>query len=119
MYKTRKILVMMVMLSYALGLFDLKAEMPPFRSIPGKGAESKTLLIYSKQGAPYSLLKSLESLACQLRRVKTELYTVSILEATSSMIEESDYIVVFIPNSNPILSEELLTALAKTSHPVL
>src|SRR5262249_40417126 len=45
----------------------------PFRPAPGKGRDTKTLLLYTETRSAYSLVDSLEVLKLQLGRVATSL----------------------------------------------
>src|SRR3989338_6761183 len=78
------------------------------RPVPGRGADSQTLLVYSRTVTPYSLSDNIEVLSCQLRRVMTRLTSISSDEVTDEMIAKADYLVIFCPQPNPRLPDHVV-----------
>src|SRR6059036_3400468 len=52
------------------------------RPASGKGADAKTLLVYTDTRAQYSMSEGIEVLRLQLRRVATQLESVAVSNAT-------------------------------------
>ncbi len=106
-----------------LALFSLQCMAGPQsvfnRPLSAKGADAKTLVVYTETRAPYSLADELAALKLQLRRVDSRLEAVSAQEADANKLAAADYIVVFCPQPFPVLPASLLEAIAHSLHPVL
>ena len=89
------------------------------RPLSAKGADAKTLVVYTETRAPYSLADELAALKLQLRRVDSRLEAVSAQQVDTNTLAAADYIVVFCPQPFPALHASLLEAIARSSHPVL
>src|SRR5438094_1965835 len=72
---------------------SVEAAPIPFRPAPGKGAATKTLLLYTDTHSPYSLLDSLEVLKLQLGRVATTLEPLPLSQFDSNKIDDADYLI--------------------------
>src|SRR5258705_5010926 len=92
---------------------------PLGRPTSAKGGASKTLLVYSDTRAPYSLSEGLEVLRLQLCRVATQVESVAISNATTAQIAAADYVVVFCPQSRPVLPTNFLHSLTNLERPLL
>src|ERR1041385_6402711 len=88
-------------------------------ALSAKGAEAKTLVIYTSTHAPYSLANDLVALKVQIRRVATQVEEVDAAHAEPVRIAAADYVVVFCPQPFPTLPKPLLQAIAQSQHPVL
>jgi uncharacterized protein YdaL len=89
------------------------------RPLSGKGAEAKTLLLYSATRTAYSMGDALELMKLHLNRVATRLETVSISDVNADKISGADYLVVFCPEPLPKLGTNFLKAVAVRKTPVL
>jgi uncharacterized protein YdaL len=89
------------------------------RPATAKGADAKTLVIYSETRSPYSLANELTALKLQLRRVASQLDTVLAAKVDTNQLAAADYVVVFCPQPFPNFAPEILEALAHSVRPVL
>lgn len=89
------------------------------RPLSARGADAKTLLIYSDTRAQFSMSEGLEVLRLQLRRVATQIESLSVSNATPEKIAAADYVVIFCPQSRPALPTNFLHSLTNLSQPVL
>lgn len=105
-------------LSLFLGVAAMAAD-PVARPASGKGADARTLLIYSDTRAQFSMSEGLEVLRLQLRRVATQLESVSVSNALPEKITNADYVVVFCPQSRPALPTNFLHSLTNLQRPLL
>jgi uncharacterized protein YdaL len=92
---------------------------PLTRPLSAKGAAARTLLMYSDTRAPYSLSEGLEVLRLQLSRVATQVEGVAITNVTPEQISAADYLVVFCPQSRPLLPTNVLHSLTNLERPLL
>ncbi len=105
----------------ALALF-LVAEgfaAPPLRPLSGKGAGATTLVVYADTRTAFSLGDLLGLFKMQLQRVATRVETSAASEATPAKLAAADYLVVFCPQSAPLLTTNFLQAVAAATQPVL
>lgn len=91
----------------------------PFRAVPGKGAQSKTLLVYTQKQAGYSLLNALELLRLQLGRVDCSIETLPLHQFTTNSLANCDYLVVLSLDSGIPVPVNLAAAIVSTDIPVL
>ncbi len=91
----------------------------PIRPPAGRGAEARTLLVYSDTRTRYGLGDAVAALKLQLLRVDTKLEAVAADTVTTNQIAGADYVVVFCPQSSPTLTKRFLHAIAGARKPVL
>ncbi len=84
---------------------------PPLRPLSGKGAGATTLVIYTDTRTAFSLGDLLALLQMQLQRVATRVETSAVSEATPAKLAAADYLVVFCPQSSPLLATNFLQAI--------
>ena len=84
-----------------------------------KGADAKTLVIYSETRAAYSLADDLTALKLQLRHIAGQLEAIPASQADAAKISAADYVVVFCPQPFPKLDAGLLQIIAQTDKPTL
>lgn len=89
------------------------------RPVAAKGADAKTLVVYSETRAAYSLADDLTAVKLQLRRVAGQLEAVSAQQVDTNKLAAADYVVVFCPQPFPLLPAPVLEAVAHSAHPVL
>ncbi|MFM2081845.1 MAG: hypothetical protein RL380_536 [Verrucomicrobiota bacterium] len=92
---------------------------PLARLTSAKGADAKTLVIYSETRAAYSLAEDLAALKLQLRRVAGSLEAIPAAQADAAKVAAADYVVVFCPQPFPKLDAGLVQVLAQTDKPTL
>jgi len=104
-------------------LFGLTASVwgavAPSRPVPGKGAHSKTRILFTASHGPYSLLNSLELLKLQLGRFDSALDTIPLYQATPANVLECDYLVVLSLEPHETLPTNIISAIASAPIPVL
>src|SRR5437773_251133 len=99
-------------------LFSASAAIP-FRPTPAKGAESKTLLLYTESHSAYSLLDSLELLKFQLGRIATTVEPLPLSEFNAKKLEAADYVVILSPQPGPLLASNVAAAIRLARAPTL
>jgi uncharacterized protein YdaL len=99
----------------AVTLVEARVERP----LSARGANAKTLLIYSDTRAQFSMSEGLEVLRLQLRRVATQIESLAVSNATPEKIAAADYVVIFCPQSRPALPTNFLHSLTNLSQPML
>jgi uncharacterized protein YdaL len=92
---------------------------PLARLNSAKGADAKTLIIYSETRAAYSLADDLSALKLQLRRVAGQFEAIPAAQADAAKVSAADYVVVFCPQPFPKLDAGLVQVLAQTDKSVL
>src|SRR5947207_1823068 len=107
-------LILWIALSLAL-----TAASAPVRPAPGKGAGTRTLLVFNEAHTAYSLMNSLELVKLQLGRIDTTVQTVSLLQLTSEQLTQYDFLVVLSLDPRFSISTNLLAAIASSAAPVL
>src|SRR5437762_3622804 len=106
-------LILWIALSLAL-----TAASAPVRPAPGKGAGTRTLLVFNEAHTAYSLMNSLELVKLQLGRIDTSIQAVSLLQVTPEQLRQCDYLVILALDPRFSVPANLLTAITSSPAPV-